>query len=104
MLIDSLSAKPYFDSVLAYTENSEFKTEVSKFYDGENFIKISHLPFIEQMIQAKMDKEKAEQEEQKKKKEMNKESKNSEKEKISEKLPEEKVEPEQQPNAKDKDL
>ena len=105
VLIDSLSAKPYFDSVLAYTENSEFKTEVSKFYDGENFIKISRLPFIEQMIQAKIDKEKAEQEEQKKEEEeMNKESKDSEKEKVSEKLPEEEVKPEQQPNAKDKNL
>jgi len=62
MLADSLSAKPYFDSVLAYPSNSEFKTEVSKFYDGENFIKISRLPFIEQMIQEELEKETSEQE------------------------------------------
>ncbi len=62
LLADSLSAKPYFDSVLAYPENSEFKTEVTKFYDGENFIKISRLPFIEQMIQKKLDDEISEQE------------------------------------------
>ena len=62
LLADSLSAKPYFDSVLASTENSQFKTEISKFYDGKNFIKIMRLPFIEYMIQAELDREKAEQE------------------------------------------
>ena len=62
LLSDSLSAKPYLDSVLAYTENSEFKNEVSKFYDGVNFIKISRLPFIEQMIQIELEKEKVLQE------------------------------------------
>ena len=62
LLADSLSAKPYFDSVLAYPENSEFKTEVTKFYDGESFIKISRLPFIEQMIQKELDEEISEQE------------------------------------------
>jgi len=62
LLSDSLSAKPYLDSVLAYTENSEFKNEVLKFYDGVNFIKISRLPFIEQMIQIELEKEKVLQE------------------------------------------
>ncbi len=109
VLIDSLSAKPYFDSVLAYTENSEYKTEVSKFYDGNNFIKISRLPFIENMIQAKLDKDKAEQEEEAKKKkkkeedENRKENKDQEKESVSESLPDEQQEPDQQPSVEDKD-
>ncbi len=60
LLADSLSAKPYFDSVLASTENSQFRTEISKFYDGENFIKIMRLPFIEYLIQAELDEKKAE--------------------------------------------
>ena len=64
MLANSLSAKPYFDSVLADTEHTIFKTEILKFYNGENFIKISRLPFIEQMIQTELDKEKAEQKDQ----------------------------------------
>jgi tetratricopeptide (TPR) repeat protein len=63
LLSDSLSAKPYFDSVLASTENSQFKTEVSKFYDGENFIKLTRLPYLDYLIQTELDKEKAEQEE-----------------------------------------
>ena len=80
LMADSLSAKPYFDSLLAHTENSEFNTEVLKFYDGENFITISRLPFIEQMIQAELDKENAQQEE------------TLEDKKIPEELPEEKIE------------
>ena len=84
MLADSLSAKPYFDSVLADTEHTIFKTEILKFYNGENFIKISRLPFIEQMIQAELDKEKAEQKDQESQEEKREE------EKDPEKLPEEK--------------
>ena len=103
VLIDSLSAKPYFDSVLAYTENSEYKTEISKFYDGNNFIKISRLPFIEHMIQAELDKDKAELEEEVKEKKKAEENKDPEKENVSERLPEEKEEPNQQPSIKDKD-
>ena len=107
VLIDSLSAKPYFDSVLAYTENSDYKTEVSKFYDGNNFIKISRLPFIESMIQAKLDKDKAELEgeveEGPEEEENRKENKDHEKESVSESLPEEQKEPDQQPSVKDKD-
>ena len=80
LMADSLSAKPYFDSLLAHTDNSEFNTEVLKFYDGENFITISRLPFIEQMIQAELDKENAQQEE------------TLEDKKIPEELPEEKIE------------
>lgn len=63
VLEDSLAAKPYFDSVLAYPQQSEFKTEISKFYNGENFIKIDRLPYIEQMMQKELDKEASEQEE-----------------------------------------
>ena len=87
LLADSLLAKTYFDSVLTYTENSEFITEVSKFYDGKNFIKISRLPFIERMIQAELDKEITEQEEERKE-----ENTDPEEEKATEKLPEEKEE------------
>ena len=65
LLTDSLSAKPYFDSVLASKENSQFKTEISKFYDGENFIKLMRLPFIDYLIQAELEKEDAEQEDEK---------------------------------------
>ena len=82
LLSDSLSAKPYLDSVLAYTENSEFKNEVSKFYDGVNFIKISRLPFIEQMIQIELEKVKVLQEE-------DEEEENLEIKQISEELTEE---------------
>ncbi|MBT3754839.1 MAG: tetratricopeptide repeat protein [Candidatus Cloacimonetes bacterium] len=88
LLADSLSAKPYFDSVLAYPENSEFITEVSKFYNGENFIRISRLPFIEQMIQDKLEKENSEQEQENAKKEKEEELKKPEK------SPEKKEEPE----------
>lgn len=86
LLADSLSAKPYFDSVLADTEHTIFKTEILKFYNGENFIKISRLPFIERMLQAELDKEKKEQKDQE-----NQEEK-KEGEKILEKLPDEKEE------------
>ncbi len=88
LLADSLSAKPYFDSVLANTEQTIFKTEITKFYNGENFIKISRLPYIEQMIQAELDKEKAKQEEM------------EEEKKISEELPEEPEEKEKEPDIK----
>lgn len=86
MLADSLSAKLYFDSVLADTEQTIFKTEILKFYNGENFIKISRLPYIERMIQTELDKEKAEQ------KEQEEEKKDLEKEKVPEKIPEGKEE------------
>ena len=85
LLADSLSAKPYFDSVLTSKDNSQFKTEISKFYNGENFIKIKRLPFIEHLIQTELDKEKAEQE----KEEGNVEDNDPEKEKDSNILPEE---------------
>lgn len=88
LLADSLSAKPYFDSVLAYTGNSEFKIEVSKFYDGENFIKIMRLPLIEQMIQTELDKELSEQKEQNN----NEESTDIEKDKKPEIIPEKRQE------------
>ncbi len=106
VLIDSISAKPYFDSVLAYTEDSEYKTEISKFYDGNNFIKISRLPFIESMIQAELDKDKAELEKEMqegKEEESSKENKDPEKENVSESTHEEKEEPYRQPSVKDKD-
>jgi len=84
LLADSLSAKPYFDSVLADTEHTIFKTEILKFYNGENFIKISRLPFIERMLQAELDNEKEEQKDQE-----NQEEK-KEGEKDLEKIPDEK--------------
>ena len=86
LLADSLSAKPYFDSVLTSKDNSQFKIEISKFYNGENFIKITRLPFIEYLIQAELDKEIAERE----KEEKNIEDNDLEKEKDSNILPEEK--------------
>ena len=92
LLADSLSAKPYFDSVLAYTENTIFKTEILKFYNGENFIKISRLPYIERMIQAELDKENAEQKKLEKLEEEKEKEENPEKGKNIEILPEEKKE------------
>jgi len=92
LLADSLSAKPYFDSVLAYAENTIFKTEILKFYNGENFIKISRLPYIEQMIQAELDKENAEQKKLEKLEEEKEKEENPEKGKNIEILPEEKKE------------
>ncbi|MCF7859577.1 MAG: tetratricopeptide repeat protein [Candidatus Cloacimonetes bacterium] len=62
ILEDSLAAKPYFDSVLTISEMTPYKSEVRKFYDGENFIKISRLPYIEQLLQADLEKQRSEQE------------------------------------------
>ena len=92
LLADSLSAKPYFDSVLAYTENTIFKTEILKFYNGKNFIKISRLPYIERMLQAELDKENAEQKKLEKLEEEKEKEENPEKGKNIEILPEEKKE------------
>jgi len=62
ILEDSLAAKTYFDSVLAFPKPSEYKTEISKFYNGENFIKIDRLPYIEQMIQRELAEESSDEE------------------------------------------
>ncbi|MDP8268581.1 MAG: tetratricopeptide repeat protein [Candidatus Tenebribacter davisii] len=64
ILSDSLAAKPYLDSVLTNKKYPAYSNEVEKFYDGDKFIKIDRLPYIEQMIQNQLNKEKAEQEEQ----------------------------------------
>jgi len=62
ILEDSLAAKTYFDSVLAFPKPSEYKTEISKFYNGEIFIKIDRLPYIEQMIQRELAEESSDEE------------------------------------------
>ncbi len=84
LLADSLSAKPFLDSVLVNPEHTILKTETRKFYNGENFIKIARLPFIEQLIQAELDEEKAKEEKD------NKEQEESEEIKPSQEIPEEK--------------
>ena len=84
LLADSLSAKPYFDSVLVNSEHTVFRTEILKFYNGKNFIKISRLPYIEQMLQAELDKENAEQERLEK---LEEKKENTEKEQVLEELP-----------------
>ncbi len=86
LLADSLSARPFLDSVLVNPEHTIFKIETRKFYNGENFIKIARLPFIEQLIQAELDEEKAKEE----KDNEEKEQKESEEIKPSQEIPEEK--------------
>lgn len=65
VLEDSLNAKAYFDSVLAFPKHTDFKTEISKFYDGENFIKIDRLPFIEQILRRELEETSEEETEEK---------------------------------------
>jgi TolA-binding protein len=66
LLADSLSARPFLDSLLTI-ENNDFKSSVYKFYDGTFFIKINQLPTLKLQIEKEKEQEEAlkEQEEQK---------------------------------------
>ncbi|MBL7149038.1 MAG: tetratricopeptide repeat protein [Candidatus Cloacimonetes bacterium] len=73
LLADSLSAKPFLDSLLTI-ENNDFKSSIYKFYDGTFFIKINQLPALKLQIEKEKEQEEAlkEQEEQKEQKELEK--------------------------------
>jgi tetratricopeptide (TPR) repeat protein len=66
LLADSLSAKPFLDSLLT-NENNDFKSSIYKFYDGAFFIKMNQLPALKLQIEKEKEQEEAlkEQEEQK---------------------------------------
>ena len=70
LLADSLSARPFLDSLLTIEDN-DFKSSIYKFYDGTFFIKINQLPALKLQIEKEKEQEEVlrEQEEQKEKKE-----------------------------------
>ena len=66
LLADSLSARPFLDSLLTIEDN-DFKSSIYKFYDGTFFIKMNQLPALKLQIEKEKEQEDAlkEQEEQK---------------------------------------
>lgn len=78
MLADSTAAKPYFETVLALENNSEYKAEVNKFYIDGEFKRYSRLPYLEQLeaARAKEEAEKQAKEEQESEEETGSEEKN----------------------------
>ncbi|MBC8384785.1 MAG: tetratricopeptide repeat protein [Candidatus Cloacimonetes bacterium] len=62
LLEDSLAAKPFFDSLLVNNANNEYKIAINTFYDGTHFLKLEHLPYIEEMIEKEKEKQMEEEE------------------------------------------
>ncbi len=56
-LIDSVSAKFYFDDILRNSQNTEMKRAIKRYYNGENFIIKTRLPLLEKWETEKKEKE-----------------------------------------------
>ena len=73
LLADSLSARPFLDSLLTI-ESNDFKNSIYKFYNGTFFIKINQLPALKLQLEKEKEQEEVlkEQEEQKEQEELEK--------------------------------
>ena len=73
LLADSLSARPFLDSLLIIEDNN-FKSSIYKFYDGTFFIKINQLPALKLQTEKKKEQEEIlkKQDEEKEQKELEK--------------------------------
>lgn len=60
ILNDSLTAKTYFDSILTKNPDSEFSSEIKKFYDGNSFIKLEQLPYLQELKEKEAKKQETE--------------------------------------------
>ncbi len=56
LLADSLSAKPFLDSLLTIEDN-DFKSSIYQFYDGTFFIKLNQLPALKLQIEKEKEQE-----------------------------------------------
>jgi len=63
ILSDSISAKTNFDKILEENEAGQYSNNIKTFYDGVNFKKLQHLPYIVELAEAEKAKELEETEE-----------------------------------------
>ena len=57
ILSDSISAKSNFDKILEENDASQYSNNIKTFYDGSNFKKLQHLPYLEELAEAEKAKE-----------------------------------------------